>query len=570
MRRYRCARQPAPAERSVHRVGWWWTAAALVLGAGLGFAAFKFTRPSEAPPSFRPITYSGDAAIPAISPDGKQVAYFWRGDRKAEPGMYVQLVGGGNPLRLPIERVRGKCAWSPDSSRIAFAGQDGIFVMSALGGDRRRVATGVNARNIAWSPDGNFFVWDGNGLSAASAEGGDIRPLTKPATGEDSRAAISPDGSTLAFIRSTSTFNSAIFVLPLKRDGSRGGTEQQITSGVWDIGSLDWIDNRQIIFEGSAGSNNPSLWRIARGRGDPVHLITPSVIAGNPTVARQTGRIVYVSGQFQTKIFKVALGSKGASDPLPVVDAIGLHSDLSVSPDGAHLVFASNRTGSKEIWTADSDGGNQAQVTSFNGPAVGSPAFSPDGKRIAFDGYASGSSDIYLVPADGGKPQRLTTDPGNEVRPSWSHDGQWVYYAWTPIGKDRAIWKIRPAGGDPVRVASRIGNAFETPDGKWLYVSDPPKLWRMRPDGSEETLVNDRLRGTNFWTLGGRSAYFLGPTGSDVFRAPFEGGTTELAYRLPYYAGSGKAFAVPNDESQLFFGGVTGNSNTLMLMEGSR
>ena len=50
-------------------------------------------------------------------------------------------------------------------------------------------------------------------------------------------------------------FESGVFVMPLNRDGTSGGTAKQITSGVWDIGSLDWTANgREILFAGSAGS----------------------------------------------------------------------------------------------------------------------------------------------------------------------------------------------------------------------------------------------------------------------------------------------------------------------------
>src|SRR5207244_4433774 len=99
-----------------------------------------------------------------------------------------------------------------------------------------------------------------------------------------------------------STYNSAIIVLPLTRDGARAGSEQVITTGIWDIDTLDWTpDSSVIVFEGSAGSNNPSLWRIPRSGGTPIRLYMPSVISGAPTVARHSNRMVYVSGQYETR-----------------------------------------------------------------------------------------------------------------------------------------------------------------------------------------------------------------------------------------------------------------------------
>ena len=129
------------------------------------------------------------------------------------------------------------------------------------------------------------------------------------------------------------------------------------------------------------------------------------------------------------------------------MDAIGNQSDLNVSPGGQHIAFASNRTGSKEIRIAAADGSRQTEFRYFLGPAVGSPRSSPDGKSIGFDGAASGSSDIYVVASEGGKPVRLTSDPGNEIRPSWSHYGKWIYYGWYRAGHQREVWKIPSSGG---------------------------------------------------------------------------------------------------------------------------
>src|SRR5215472_6810113 len=97
-------------------------------------------------------------------------------------------------------------------------------------------------------------------------------------------------------------------VLPLGHDGSKSGDAQPVTSGIWNVLGVDWTaDGKELLFEGSAGSNNSSLWRVPRGGGKPVRLATPGMISGEPTVARQSGSVVYVAGQYETKIFKNAV-----------------------------------------------------------------------------------------------------------------------------------------------------------------------------------------------------------------------------------------------------------------------
>jgi eukaryotic-like serine/threonine-protein kinase len=574
---------PVPATRP-NRWAWRGLAAAFVTGALITIGLLRFMRPAPEPQwTSRPITYSGRAYNPALSPDGKQVAFLWLRDN-SENGLYIQLVNGGNPLRLPVDQVRGRPAWSPDSSQIAFVTDSGLNLMAALGGSPRRVAefpSGATPAYVAWSPSGRYFVVDLGwrlGLSTVSAESAEFKPLTKPTAATDYYPALSPDGRAVAFIRRTSTYNSAIVVLPLTREGAGGGTERTLTAGIWNINSLDWTSNSSaIIFEGSAGGSNASLWRIDSGGGTPLRLNMPSAVSGAPSVARQSDRMVYVNGQYETKVFKIALGSPNAShnaaEPQTLVEGIGDHSDLAVAPDGSRIAFVSNRTGSKEVWTANADGSGQTQITFYNGPAVGSPHWSPDGRQIVFDGYAGGSSDIYLIPAAGGKALRLTTDSGNEVRPTWAHDGQWIYYSWDHPGRPRGIWKIRPSGGEPVQVVPFGNNAHETPDGKWLYVAGPSQLWRIRPDGTEKTDVSSAPGNTNEWNLGARSLFMLDPKTLDLLRMPFSTGVFENAYHFDPASrpsGSGTAIAVPSDESYAIYRKVTRSVNTLTLIEGFR
>jgi Tol biopolymer transport system component len=258
-----------------------------------------------------------------------------------------------------------------------------------------------------------------------------------------------------------------------------------------------------------------------------------------------------------------------AGEPSPLIESDGDQRDLGVAPNGERIAFVSNRTGSKEIWIANSDGSDQTQLTFFNGPSVGSPRWSPDGKQIAFDGYAGGSSDIYVMPADGGKPARVTSDAANEIRPSWSPDAQWIYFGWDKGGKSQ-IWKIHPSGGGPVQITRQGGYfAFATADGQWLYVVNGPTILRMRPDGSEETPLRDGIA-TDHWNVGGRHVFVLTQAG-DLQRAAFGSSTLETTYHFGGGAGvptgGGTAIAMPTDESWMIYRAMTRAREALVLIE---
>src|SRR5579883_1661062 len=115
----------APVSTMPHRgLRGWWTAAAFVAGLAVAAAGFFVTRPKASePPSFRPLTYSGHAYYPSLSPDGKQLAFLWTGERDKDSGLYVQLLNGGNPLRLDAA-PNCRPVWSADGSRVAFVLND--------------------------------------------------------------------------------------------------------------------------------------------------------------------------------------------------------------------------------------------------------------------------------------------------------------------------------------------------------------------------------------------------------------------------------------------------------------
>jgi Tol biopolymer transport system component len=118
------------------------------------------------------------------------------------------------------------------------------------------------------------------------------------------------------------------------------------------------------------------------------------------------------------------------------------------SPDGTKIAFESDRSGYQEIWVCNRDGANPAQITSMACYA-GTPRWSPD-SRLAFDFRPKDHSEIYVVEVPSGMPRRIATVPrANNVVPSWSQDGQWVYFASRGGGNDFQVWKVPIEGRPP-------------------------------------------------------------------------------------------------------------------------
>jgi Tol biopolymer transport system component len=107
-----------------------------------------------------------------------------------------------------------------------------------------------------------------------------------------------------------------------------------------------------------------------------------------------------------------------------------------------------------------------------------------------FDCIERGNRDIYPIDAKGGEPLRLTTHEGVDARPSWSRDGQWIYFSSDRSGASQ-VWKIRPDGGDAVRLTDQGGyEAYESLDGASLYYTRRgiSGLWKVAVSSGEEAL----------------------------------------------------------------------------------
>lgn len=90
--------------------------------------------------------------------------------------------------------------------------------------------------------------------------------------------------------------------------------------------------------------------------------------------------------------------------------------------------------------------------------------------------------------AGGGRPRRLTSYPANDIIPSFSADGQWIYLASNRTGEFQ-IWKVPSSGGDALQLTFNGGFvASVTRDGTYVYYTQTSgpvasALWRVPTSG---------------------------------------------------------------------------------------
>jgi Tol biopolymer transport system component len=318
--------------------------------------------------------------------------------------------------------------------------------------------------------------------------------------------AYSPDGKTLAFIRRYGTSNREIYLVP-----AAGGEPRRLTHDNRTVDSLAWTpDGRTILFASDREGGN-TIWRIPVSGGAPERLSVGREDVFEVAISPQGNRLAYLQWLNDTNIWRWETPGSAGKPPVKLVASTRQDTNPQYSPNGEKIVFTSDRSGHLEIWMCESDGSNPVQLTYFNGPFAGSPRWSPDGRQIAFDCTAAGPRDIYIVSAEGGPVRRLTTEPSEEVRPSWSRDGRWIYFG-SNRGGDWQVWKTPVAGGEAVQVTRRGGHeAFESPDGKFVYYTIRPAsfgVWRVPAEGGEEVRMIDRGSQSN-WAMMDQGIYFL-------------------------------------------------------------
>ena len=475
----------------------WGLIVVAVLGIG-AYVAYRAGLSGVRPLSADPVTsYPGDERDPALSPTGDRVAFAWDGGSPAEGrqfDVYVQPARGGTPMRLtmsPADEVSP--AWSPDGARVAFVrcgrgGDCAVLAVDAEGGPEQTLleATDLAITDLVWSPDGQRLAFAGRrgrqgafSLHILPLDGTAPQRLTAPASTYpgDLAPAFSPDGRLLAFVRTELDGRQDVAVVP-----AAGGSVRRLAREQKGVTGLDWApDGSEVVYaanrEGAAG-----LWRVGLEGGDPrwVALGADGGEIAGPSVGR-TGGVVYARQLVRSQVVAVEAGG----EPVPLVPSTRDDRQPAVSPDGARVAFVSTRSGDHEVWIAGPDGADARQLSAFEGARVSGPRWSPDGRNLVVSARVEGDADVFVVLPDGSA-RPLTVSEADDVAPTWSRDGQFVYFA-SDRGDRWQIYRVPAAGGEPEPVTVQGGvAAAEAPDGGLLVLRpDRRGLWRLPQVGGQ-------------------------------------------------------------------------------------
>ncbi|MFQ5525829.1 MAG: winged helix-turn-helix domain-containing protein [Thermoanaerobaculia bacterium] len=564
--------------------------AGLVLAAMAAAVGFVWLERSPTPDLGEvrqlPVTsFPGREHHPALSPDGSRVAFAWSGGTRGPLDIYVKQRNSENLLRLTsTPEWEGVPVWSGDGTEVAFArmGRTGARVVSvpAIGGPERVLyECGEDFNGFDWSPDGNRLVLAERRAGDPTAvvylydlRNGRSQRLTDLASAqmEDTAPLFSADGRRLAFRRKLGDAEYEMFVADIY-----SGEIRQLTFDSEDNGGFAWSPDGEHLVVSSNRSGTFGLWRVSVGGGESNWLGIDNAFL--PSIARDTGDLVFERRSDDIDLWKVP--NPFHSQPGEAArwaSSTFYDLDPQYSPDGRNVAFVSSRSGSFELWLAESDGTELRQLTFFSkpkpgwSPAVQHPRWSPDGKSLVFSARAEDDFDVFTLGVDGGVPRPLTSSLADETSPVWMHDGEWIFFVGKQEGRGR-LWRVRPDGTELEEVPTEGAvDTIDSQDGRTLLLASDYRLESLDSLTLERATLVESMSSTS-WGLG-RNAVYSFADGAFV-RISLADGVGERKDLVP--AGTPAAgvhiatssLSLSPDEAWILYAGISQSESDVMIAE---
>ncbi|MBC8087853.1 MAG: PD40 domain-containing protein [Phycisphaerae bacterium] len=563
----------------------------------LAFAFVAFTAVATPANAQSPSTATTGASwmrYPAISPDGKTIAFTYKGD------LYKVASSGGTATPLTTHTANDFMpVWSPDGKQIAFAsdryGNYDIYSIAADGGEARRLTFhSASEYPYSFSGDNKHVIFGAARQDAAAnrqyptgsqpelyevaATGGrPMQVLTTPA--ENVKA--SRNGQFLVYEdkkggenqwrkHHESSVARDIWMYDRKAD-----THRQLTTFAGEDRSPVFADNDKSIYYLSERSGSFNVHKQGVDNGAPQQVTTfKSVpvrflsIADNGTLAFGFDGQIYTmpSGGKPTKLdIAVSSDNKANNERIMAVNS-GAQS-LVVSPSGREVAF----TYRGDVFVNSVEGGGTKRITTTPETENG-VEFSPDGKSIAYASERGGKwaiyearrqrdAEPYFFASTVVKEATLVSNEHQNTHPSYSPDGKQLAYL-----EDRNSLKVMDVATRQTRTLLTDKELFGldhnfqwSPDGQWiLFDMDVPgiapgEVGLVRVDGKGE-VVNITQSGFNDsrarWVMGGKAMLWF--SNRDGLKSVAQSGQTQQdVYGMFFDRDAWERFSLSKDEFAL-------------------
>ena len=515
---------------------------------------------------------------PAISPDGKTVAFSYQGDLYRVPaagGTATPLTVGGAYSTQPV--------WSHDGRWLAFAsdhsGNFDVYVMPSEGGEATRL-TFHSAPDLpcAFTPDDKEILFTSpRGHRAASRQfpgrlfaetylvartGGQTRLLTDITL---ESAVYDPTGGRILYQD-----------LKGYEDKYRKHHTSAVTRDIWSFQPKTGAFTQLTTFKGEDrnpvfGSDPDAFFYLSEREGSfnvyrgsvskpdqaqaltrftkhPVRFL--SAARDNTLCFAYDGEIWTQAAGAQPQKVNVAIRVDGRASLDKALPVNGAMTEMTVSPNGKEVAFVVRG----EIFVTSIDGKVTRRITNTPGQER-SVSFSPDGRMLLYASERNGSWDIftrrivraeepYFYASTQLEEKAIAATPAEEFQPLFSPDGTEVAY----LEERTAIKALNLASGK-TRTLLPAGKNYSyadgdqsfdwSPDGKWVVFAMNTGLGWLRDIGlvaADGTGTVRNLSRSGFedskpkFSQDGTMIYWV--SGREGSRALSQQGVTEDVYGL--------------------------------------
>jgi tricorn protease len=487
---------------------------------------------------------------PAISPDGKTIAFSFEGHLFVVPssgGLAQPLTAGTAVDTSPV--------WSPDGKSIAFAsdryGNFDVFLISAEGGPARRLTThSADETPVCFTPDGRFVVFNAQRMVSAqsskfpaprrfpelykvSIEGGKepemilVTPALNAQFDKSGQHIIYDDQKGYEDLwrkHQTSAFAHDVWIYD-----AQTGDHTKLTTYPGEDRNPVWAPDENSIFYLSEESGSFNVWHLPLNHGqpgapqqvtkfekNPVRFLTIS--CGGDLCFGFDGEI-YLLPAGASQPVKVAIrvaiaDSTAESRTVPMMDGA---TEMVVSPNGKEIAFVVRG----DIYVAGIEHGDTKRITN-NPIQARNLSFSPDGRKLVFAAEYNNVWNLHeasiVQPKEKEPYFSLSTvvdvhpilENGQEnFRPRYSPDAKEVAYlenrtALKVLNLESKQTRLILPGKDNYSYADGDQWFDWSPDGKWFLVQiNEPERW-----STEVGLVDaGGKQQTNYLTKSGYTSY---------------------------------------------------------------